>query len=308
MALPLAAHHLERRLTQHTIYVVFFDYGWQASKAPTAVYPLQGVPTWPYIDLAETDLAYCLGPAIEDISEMELLEPCLGFWLTTLQYPLKVYPMQDIYIRRMGVNVPPEALKAARDSFARLRKRVTDSMIFAEERPRQVQPRAPAVAPATVTFTVVKRERADPPPNAQPQMQGAAPASQATSGVGQPGPAGPSRTIVPGNAHAANHILPHDPEDAYLMRWPSDLFVCDIARGFELLSQRSSRSLEERFTQLFPGFDFKPSTFHDNRKFWRSLPADVRAQAMQLPRTTEGLWKAFRKSRPEWRDLMTKEY
>ncbi|KAJ2924822.1 hypothetical protein H1R20_g12252, partial [Candolleomyces eurysporus] len=302
MAHPLAAQNLEHRLMQHTIYIVFFDHGWTNSGSPTAVYPLQDAPTWPYIDLTQTNLAYNLGPVREDIDEMELFEPYLGLWLSTLRYPLKVSPMQAVYIRRMGVSVTGATLTKAGDAFVEFRKRLGGGgRTTAVERPREAQTHAPAA----VVTAIVKREGAIPPPSPQPQSQPAAPAPQAALQSVNTLAAG--RNIVPPNVLTVNyHYPPPGTGAAPLMRWPSGMFVCDVARGFELLSQGNSRSLEQRFNQVFPGYQYKASTYHDNRKFWRSLPVDVRIQAIQLPRTRESLWKVFRKSRPEWKVAMAR--
>jgi hypothetical protein len=47
------------------------------------------------------------------------------------------------------------------------------------------------------------------------------------------------------------------------------------------------------FAEHFPGVDFKPSTYHDQRNFWLNVAPKSLKKFFEASRTSAGRWTAF---------------
>lgn len=81
--------------------------------------------------------------------------------------------------------------------------------------------------------------------------------------------------------------------------WPRDYYVCDIVNCFKDCKTsvkrggRKTRTLQVVFAEFFPGVDFKPSTYHDQRNFWLEAPESLKGRFYEAGRTKTAKWSVF---------------
>jgi hypothetical protein len=81
--------------------------------------------------------------------------------------------------------------------------------------------------------------------------------------------------------------------------WPRDYYVCDIVSCFKDCKTsikrggKKTRTRKVVFAEYFPGVDFKPSTYHDQRNFWLNAPESLKKKFYEAGRINEAKWSAF---------------
>ena len=88
-------------------------------------------------------------------------------------------------------------------------------------------------------------------------------------------------------------------DDERSTEWPRNFYVCDIVDCFKDCKTsvkrggKKIRTLKAVFSEHFPGVDFKPSTYHDQRTIWRNAPEHLRRKFLEAGHTTAGTWMSF---------------
>ena len=87
--------------------------------------------------------------------------------------------------------------------------------------------------------------------------------------------------------------------DVSAIEWPRDYYVCDIVDCFKDCKTsvkrggRKTRTLKVVFAEYFPGVNFKPSTYHDQRNFWLGAPESLKKRFYEGGRIKAAKWSAF---------------
>ena len=57
--------------------------------------------------------------------------------------------------------------------------------------------------------------------------------------------------------------------------------------------EKKTRTRKVVFAEYFPGVDFKPSTYHDQRNFWLNAPESLKKTFYEAGRVNVAKWSAF---------------
>jgi len=268
--------------------------------------PLQDIKTWPTLNLKHMPhLAAQLGMQNSEDLELYACSNHGSFWIPTVDYSMSVKTDKKIFIRRKGVQtahhpstfVNPMALHGSPFGSAQtpMRKRARESPV-SSTRPSKIThidltgkeidlyslPSSPLVAPSS--------------PSPIPMISRSGPPLPLSCQV----PLELDEELQVDQIWLSGSVV--TPPDTAHVIWPQRVYACDMAQAFAFLEKGSdNRDLGVRFSQVFNGMTYRPSTYHLNQKFWASLPTRFKEEARTLPRTDAGLWTAWRKDKPGWK-------
>ena len=80
-----------------------------------------------------------------------------------------------------------------------------------------------------------------------------------------------------------------------LKSWLANFYALNITAAFDRTGKNRSRGHGAKFIffQIFPGIEFKKSTFYNNKKRWKCAPSEERMLAIDAGHTDAGLWSMF---------------
>ena len=81
-------------------------------------------------------------------------------------------------------------------------------------------------------------------------------------------------------------------------RWPSDYSTVSIVKAFRACAAATTqrKSVQQVFSQMFPGVPFRHTTFYRNRESWNRADSDTRRRFLSYGETEPGRWKHFKKA------------
>jgi len=241
-----ASHSKNQRRINHTVILVV-----HLTDSDPLLLPLQDIKTWPTLRLSQiSSLPDLLG--LPDLSSLELFVSRLGFWTSNLDFAMAVKTDDRIYIRKKGLttvgpsSVPLAALPVM--DLGPLTPRKRKAHLFVTPSPASKVPRLDPECDSSVLSSPI-------PPSASCIIE-------------------LDDAELDDRDDFWNHGFVLTPNDEHL-KWPQGMYVCDMAKGFALLSNTLDSTLATQFPMIFRGRPWKPSMYHANRKFWLGLPTDV---------------------------------
>ena len=280
-------------------------FAWTVNGREPVVSSFQGGFIWPFFNLSYEVLAMVgLLDAGEDHS-LELYDDAgFQYWMKVeIGHIVEVREGHSIFLRSTDVEICPgfrDHLATFRKStpiiygqFVRERQYVRDYVHTWETDWDIVS--TPRKRKASISPSGSSAESAPLSPASLPSLPDiiekklvSRPPSAATSSCNQP--------PTPSSAQPESDTTP---AICNLKEWPRDFYVCDIVNCFldcktsVKRGGKSTRTLKTVFKEHFPGIQFKPSTYHDQRNMWRDAPEHLKKRFNEAGRTKVGRWVLF---------------
>ncbi|KAA1478102.1 hypothetical protein DENSPDRAFT_854753 [Dentipellis sp. KUC8613] len=271
------AHEEEAK---HNVRLLF----WNEDKKDPKIYQVP-VPKeiWPTFSLKLCSPAVCSALGITDTTLIETFEPAQWSWC-----------VHDVEVSRnleLETNTLLYHTQGIQHSDM---SREQDSVLQAlgQKRPRK--------RPASVSFT--------PPPRPTTRAQMSSPPSSSLP----PSPPSPSllqrsssmtsQSSLDQSTSQSSPVESLTPEMITGLRaeaasgmasWPLK-YVCSMADGFSQMLLLCG-SQQQKFSKVFPGHIFKPTTFKQNYRIWKQAPDSLKDRYVEAGLTDDGLWSRFHK-------------
>ncbi|KAF8967558.1 hypothetical protein BDZ97DRAFT_2073594 [Flammula alnicola] len=290
----------ERRIKHAVLLVAYLK-----DASPPTFFPLQDIKTWPTLNLRRLPHLYGqLGLDSADVLELYVSSAYGKFWIPTLDHSMTVKTEQQVFIRRQGV-VTVQHPSTVMDPFMFSSKEPTGALDLGPQTPRKRARNSspPLARPLKISCIDLT---SDESPLSSPVAVPSSPCP-----LSSPSHSPPSATASYACSGSLNS-MESDSDQLWLsgsvltppqmgVIWPQKLYARDMAQAFAFLADvTATDDLPARFSRVFNGMRWKPSTYHSNRSFWFALPEHIKQEARLLPRTPEGIWTVWRKGKPGW--------